>query len=132
MNNPQRTRTPRAAQAVKGARAARARISTRAQFVRIMAAQLDEIAPGTTRVRTVPVTRDGRRRTWITLDDVTGRAVEADRDEHAAALGLLQRAFPVADWSVPRSYDARTGVLSVDQPTTPAALGLDVAEGVEQ
>ncbi|MBZ6258163.1 hypothetical protein KVH22_21845 [Streptomyces olivaceus] len=98
----------------------------------MMAAQLDEIAPGTTRVRTVPVTRDGRRRTWITLDDVTGRAVEADRDEHAAALGLLQRAFPVADWSVPRSYDARTGVLSVDQPTTPAALGLDVAEGVEQ
>ncbi|MGC0427648.1 hypothetical protein RKD32_004003 [Streptomyces sp. SAI-195] len=128
MNTPQRTRLPRAAQAVKGARNARARISSRAEFVRIVAAQLDEIAPGTVRVRTIPVTRDGRRRTWITLDDVTGRAVEADRDEHAAAYGLLQRAFPVADWSVPRSYDARTGVLTVDEPTAPAALGLDTAK----
>ncbi|MFK0069719.1 hypothetical protein [Streptomyces sp. NPDC091046] len=128
MNNEQRTRIPRAAQAVKGARKARARISSRAEFVRIVAAQLDEIAPGTVRVRTIPVTRDDRRRTFIVLDSATG-PVGADREQHRAAYGLLQRAFPVADWSVPRSYDARTGVLAVDQPTAPAALGLDTAEG---
>ncbi|WP_239149907.1 hypothetical protein [Streptomyces sp. SID8111] len=128
MNNAQPTRLPRAAQAVKAARDARQRITTRAEFVRIIAAQLDLIAPGTVHVRTVPVTRDGRRRTWVTLDDVTGRPVEADADAHRAALGLLHRAFPVADWDRPRRYDATTGVLALDEPTAPAALGLDTAE----
>ncbi|NEC25167.1 hypothetical protein G3I20_00915 [Streptomyces sp. SID8111] len=94
----------------------------------MIAAQLDLIAPGTVHVRTVPVTRDGRRRTWVTLDDVTGRPVEADADAHRAALGLLHRAFPVADWDRPRRYDATTGVLALDEPTAPAALGLDTAE----
>ncbi|MFD7994512.1 hypothetical protein [Streptomyces mexicanus] len=123
MNTPQSTRAPRAAQAIAGARRARQRTA----FIRVVAAQLDQIAPGTVRVRTVPVTRDGRRRTYVVLDAVNGPAV-ADRDAHRAALGLLQRAFPLADWSRPRVYDARTGVLAVDAPTPPAAL----AEGADQ
>src|SRR5690606_24365184 len=153
VNNPQRTRLPRAAQAVKPARDARARIATRAEFARIIAAQPDLIAPRTTRVRTVPVTRDGRRRTRETLDDLTGRPgapapdarrrrrrtwlaphgvagrpADAAADAHRAALGLLPAALPVADWDRPRRYDATTGVLALDEPTAPAALGLDTAE----
>lgn len=124
MNTPQPTRTLRAAQAITGAHAAR----RRAEFVRIMASQLDQIAPGTARVRTVPVTRDGRVRTWVILDDAAGRPVEADRDAHRAAHGLLTRAFPEADWTRPRTYDARTGVLAVNEPTAPAALGLTAEE----
>ncbi|MYR46635.1 hypothetical protein GTW67_32440 [Streptomyces sp. SID5910] len=98
----------------------------------MMASQLDKIAPGTTRVRTVPVTRDDRRRTWVVLDDAAGRPVAAGLDAHRAAYGLVQRAFPLADWSVPRSYDARTGVLAVDEPTAPAELGLDTATEARQ
>lgn len=123
VNTPQPTRAPRAAQAILGARRAR----QRSQFVRVIARQLDEIAPGTVRVRTAPVTRDGRRRTWVVLDDAAGRPVEADREQHAAAYGLLSRAFPAADWSRPRAYDARTGVLAVDEPAAPAELGLGTA-----
>ncbi|CAL9530731.1 hypothetical protein [Streptomyces sp. enrichment culture] len=125
MNDTQRTRIPRAALAIKGARDARRRIATRAQFVRVVAAQLDTIAPGTVRVRTVPVTRDGRIRTWVVLDDADGRPIEADLAAHRAAYGLLQRAFPAADWSRARTYDARTGALALDEPTAPAALALD-------
>lgn len=127
MNIPQRTRAPRAAQAIAGARRAR----QRTQFVRIVARQLDEIAPGTVRVRTVPVTRDGRRRTFVVLDSATG-PVEADRDAHRAAFGLLSRAFPDADWTRPRLYDARTGQLAVDEPTMPAELGTATAEEPHQ
>jgi len=123
VNTPQRTRAPRAAQAIAGARRAR----QRTEFIRVVAAQLDQIAPGTVRVRTVPVTRDGRRRTWVVLDSANG-PVDADRDQHHAAYGLLQRAFPSADWTRPRVYDARTGVLAVDEPTAPAAL----VEGADQ
>ncbi|MDN5380695.1 hypothetical protein QEP66_00935 [Streptomyces sp. LB8] len=118
MNTTQRTRAPRAAQAIKGAHAAR----KRAQFVRIMAAQLDLIAPGTVRVHVIPVTCDDRRRTWVVLDSATG-PVQADRDAHRAAYGLLTRAFPEADWSRARTYDARTGVLAVNEPAMPAELG---------
>lgn len=121
MNTPQPTRTPRAVQAVLGARRAR----QRTRFVRVIARQLDEIAPGTARVRTVPVTRDGRRRTWVVLDDAAGRPVEADLDATRAAYGLLRRAFPAADWTRARAYDATTGALALDEPTAPAALALD-------
>ncbi|MFB7461682.1 hypothetical protein [Streptomyces sp. NPDC056188] len=120
MNTPKPTGTPRAALAVKGARAARERIRSRAQFVRIMAAQLDEIAPGTVRVRITPVTREGRSRTWVTLDAAAG-PIDADRDAHRAAHGLLQRAFPAADWSRPRVYDARTGRLALADTIAPEA-----------
>ncbi|MGW2130421.1 hypothetical protein [Streptomyces coelicoflavus] len=123
MNTPQRTRTLRAAQAIKGAHAAR----RHTRFVTTVARQLDEIAPGTVRVRTIPVTREDRRRTFVVLDSASG-PVGADREQHRAAFGLLQRAFPLADWTVPQSYDARTGNLTVDRPTAPAALGLDTAE----
>lgn len=129
MNTTKPTRAPRAAQAIKGARAARAR----ARFVHVMARQLDQIAPGTVRVRTTPVVHEGRRRTWVVLADADGHQVSpTDRDAHRYALGLLNRAFPEADWTRPRVYDATTGVLAVDEPVAPAALGLDVAEGVAQ
>ncbi|MFD5230986.1 hypothetical protein ACFWJ5_21100 [Streptomyces qaidamensis] len=129
MNTPKPTehRAPRAAHALQGAAAARRRV----QFIEVIARQLDEIAPGTVRVRVVPVTRDGRRRTWVVLDSETG-PVGADRERHRAAYGLLTRAFPAADWSVARTYDARTGELTVDEPTTPAALGLDTAPEAHQ
>ncbi|MFE1070963.1 hypothetical protein ACFW5W_07005 [Streptomyces sp. NPDC058783] len=123
MNTPKPTRTLRAAQAIKGAHAAR----RHTRFVTTVARQLDEIAPGTVRVRTIPVTREDRRRTFIVLDAATG-PVGADREQHRAAFGLLQRAFPLADWSVPQSYDARTSNLTVDRPTAPAALDLDTPE----
>ncbi|MFJ2017214.1 hypothetical protein [Streptomyces nodosus] len=115
MNTPKRTRALRGGEAILGARAAR----QRTRFVRIMAAQLDQIAPGTIRVHTAP--------TWIVLESATG-PIDADRDAHRAAYGLLQRAFPSADWTRPRTYDARTGLLAVDSPTVPAELGIDTAE----
>lgn len=120
----QRTYFPRAAQAILGARRAR----QRTPFITLMARQLDEIAPGTVRVQVTPVTHDGRPRTLVTLHGPHG-AVEADRDQHTAAHGLISRAFPVADWSRPRVYNARTGLLSVDEPTARGALALDSAEG---
>lgn len=124
MSTPEGTdnRAPRAAHAINGAGAAR----RRAQFVEVVARQLDQIAPGTIRVRVVPVTRDGRRRTWVVLDSANG-PVGADREAHRAAYGLLTRAFPAADWNAARTYDARTGELTADEPTAPAALGLDTA-----
>lgn len=121
MNTTQRTRrAPRAAQAIKGAHAAR----KRAQFVRIMAAQLDLIAPGTVRVVVAPLTIEDRTRTWVELTDADGRTITADREAHRAAHGLLRRAFPLADWRAPRVYDARTGTLAVHHLTAPAELGL--------
>ncbi|MGC0205258.1 hypothetical protein [Streptomyces levis] len=127
MNTPQPTRVPRAVLAINGARAAR----RHTRFVRVVAAQLNEIAPGTVRVRVIPVTRDGRRRTWVVLDSNNG-PVGADREQHAAAYGLLTRAFPGADWTRARTYDARTGLLAVDEPTAPAALALNSAEEAGQ
>ncbi|WP_405955818.1 hypothetical protein [Streptomyces phaeochromogenes] len=129
MNTPKGTdnRAPRAAHAIKGAAAAR----RREQFVEVVARQLDQIAPGTVRVRVVPVTRDGRRRTWVVLDSANG-PVGADREAHRAAYGLLTRAFPAADWNVARTYDARTGELTADEPTAPAALGLDTTPEARQ
>lgn len=118
-----RTTTPRAAQGIIGAHAAR----RDQQRTGVIARQLDQIAPGTVRVRTVPVTTDGRRGTWVILDSATG-PVGADREQHVAAHGLITRMFPRADWTRPQSYDARTGLLTVDEPTAPAALGLDTAE----
>ncbi|MHA4819359.1 hypothetical protein ACXZ65_33975 [Streptomyces aculeolatus] len=92
----------------------------------VIARQLDQIAPGTARVRTVPVTtdRDGaqRRATWVALDDADGRPIEADREAHRAARGLLRRMFPAADWTRPQLYDAITGALAVDEPTMPEEL----------
>ncbi|WP_449352523.1 hypothetical protein [Streptomyces shaanxiensis] len=125
MSTPEGTdnRAPRAAHAIKGAAAARRRV----EFVEIVARQLDQIAPGTIRVRVVPVTRGDHRRTWVVLDSANG-PVGADLDAHRAAYGLLSRAFPDADWSRARTYDARTGDLAFDEPTAPAALGLDTPE----
>ncbi|MEU3096888.1 hypothetical protein ABZ690_19380 [Streptomyces sp. NPDC006967] len=127
MNLTKPTRVPRAALAVKAVRDARTRIRTRAEFVRIIAAQLHIIAPGTARVSIAPLIVEGRRRQWVILDDAAGHPIEADADAHCAALGLLTRAFPVADWSVPRTYDATTGDLAADVPPAPAALGIDTA-----
>jgi hypothetical protein len=114
---------PRAVQAVKGADAAR----RHAQRTGVIARQLDQIAPGTVRVRIIPVTVDGRPRTWVVLDSATG-PVEADRDAHHAAYGLLRRMFPGEEWTRAVTYDARTGYVTYDEPTAPAELGLDTAE----
>ncbi|MFI0736442.1 hypothetical protein ACH4S9_46845 [Streptomyces sp. NPDC021225] len=92
----------------------------------VIARQLDQIAPGTARVRTVPVTtnRDGEQRvaTWVALDDALGGPIEADREAHRAARGLLRRMFPAADWTHPQVYDAITGDLALDEPTMPEEL----------
>lgn len=92
----------------------------------LIARQLDQIAPGTARVRTIPVStdRDGEERlaTWVALDDALGGPIEADRDAHRAARGLLRRMFPAADWTRPHVYDAITGDLAVDEPTMPEEL----------
>ncbi|WP_225320903.1 hypothetical protein [Streptomyces luteolifulvus] len=92
----------------------------------VIARQLDQIAPGTARVRTVPVTtdRDGEQRlaTWVALDDALGGPVKADHDAHRAARGLLLRMFPAADWTRPHAYDAITGDLALDEPTMPEEL----------
>ncbi|MFM9613883.1 hypothetical protein [Streptomyces niveiscabiei] len=124
MNTSQPIYVPRAGQAIHGARRAR----QRTEFVRVVASQLDQIAPGTARVLVTPVTSEGRTRKVVALEGVNG-AVEADRAQHAAAYGLLTRAFPLADWSRPRVYDVRTGVLSVNEPFVPAELGLDSSGG---
>lgn len=93
----------------------------------VIARQLDQIAPGTIRVRIVPVrTADhngaDRLTTWVVLTDALGGPVGADRDAHRAAAGLLTRMFPGADWARPQVYDAITGALSVDEPTMPEEL----------
>ncbi|WP_432155553.1 hypothetical protein [Streptomyces sp. bgisy153] len=129
MNAPERThRRPRAVLAIRGAQRARART----RFVRVVARQLDQIAPGTVRVAVAPLVVNSRPRTWVELVDADGRSVGTSRDQAAAAHGLLARAFPEADWTVPRVYDARTGDLAVDLLAAPVALGLDAAAGADQ
>ncbi|MFE2043206.1 hypothetical protein ACFXAZ_20215 [Streptomyces sp. NPDC059477] len=115
MNTPERTAAAPSADADKHA--------TRTA---VIARQLDQIAPGTVRVRTAPVRteRDGEQRltTWVVLGDALGGPVKADRDAHRAARGLLLRMFPAADWSRPQVYDAITGALAVDTPVMPEEL----------
>jgi hypothetical protein len=119
-------RTPRATQAVRGADAARRHM----QRTGVIARQLEQIAPGTVRVRIVPVWTNregtGRARTWVVLDTANG-PMGAERDAHSAAYGLLRRMFPGADYSRALTYDARTGALTADEPTAPAELGLTTA-----
>ncbi|MBT3157381.1 hypothetical protein KQH42_07165 [Streptomyces sp. CHA1] len=113
---------PRAAAALEGARAARRRLT----FIGVMARQLDQIAPGTARVRIVPVhtDRNGEQHValWVSLDDALGLPLRADRNAHRAALSLLRRAFPAADWTRPRAYDTATGDLVLDAPGMPEEL----------
>lgn len=115
MNTPESTAAP----ASEAAEKHRARTG-------VIARQLDQIAPGTTRVRIVPVStdRDGEQRlaTWVVLDDALGGPVTADREAHRAAAGLLRRMFPAADWSRPHAYDAITGALALDEPHMPEEL----------
>ncbi|MEV0559422.1 hypothetical protein AB0I27_39000 [Streptomyces sp. NPDC050597] len=116
MNTPQRT-----AEAPSATDAEKHRIRTD-----VIARQLDQIAPGTARVRTAPVRtdRDGEQRlaTWVALDDALGQPIKANRDAHRAARGLLRRMFPAADWTRPHVYDAITGDLALDAPTMPEEL----------
>ncbi|CAM5489744.1 hypothetical protein SROCM77S_03974 [Streptomyces rochei] len=122
MNTTQPTAAPRAAEAVAGALAARKRLA----LTGVIARQLDQIAPGTARVRIVPVTtdRDGEQRvaTWVSLDDALGLPLKADRAAHRAARGLLRRAFPAADWTRAHAYDVAAGDLALDAPTLPEEL----------
>ncbi|APD18782.1 hypothetical protein SEA_RALEIGH_34 [Streptomyces phage Raleigh] len=122
MNTPQITARRRAAEVIAGARAARKRLA----LTGVLARQLDEIAPGTVRVRIVPVhtDRDGEQRVamWVALDDALGLPLKADRLAHRAALGLLRRAFPAADWTRPHAYDVATGELALDAPAMPEEL----------
>ncbi|MFI5474977.1 hypothetical protein ACIA6D_32810 [Streptomyces cacaoi] len=115
MNTPERTAATPSADAEKH--------TVRAA---IIARQLDQIAPGTVRVRTVPVQtdRDGEQRltTWVALDDALGGPIKADRAAHRAARGLLLRMFPAADWTRPQVYDAITGALTDDKPVMPEEL----------
>ncbi|ALM38202.1 MULTISPECIES: hypothetical protein [Streptomyces] len=120
-------RRPRAVLAIKGAQAARAR----ARFVAVVARQLHQIAPGTVRVHTVPTTHHGRATRAVVLYSAAG-VLPTTAEQRAAAYGLLTRAFPEADWDRARTYDATSGVLVVDEPVAPAALGLDAVEGVDQ
>ncbi|MER8042559.1 hypothetical protein [Streptomyces sp. NPDC094032] len=122
----QGTPAPRAAAAIPGARAAR----RRAEFVDVVARQLHQIAPGTVRVRTVPVLVEDRRRMWVELIDATGGVVSTSADQCRQAYGLLRRGFPAADWTRPRLYLAPTGELVDDTPRVPAELGIDTAPEV--
>lgn len=105
-----------------GTRAARRHLARTA----VIGRQLDQIAPGTAEVRTVPVTLDGEPRTWVTLLNDLAQPI-GDDDARRAAIGLLDRAFPGADWSAPQTYDVRTGHLTPDVPAVPAELGIDTA-----
>ncbi|MGW5673967.1 hypothetical protein ACWEV4_02550 [Streptomyces sp. NPDC003860] len=120
--NPTHAHAPRTALALIGADTARRHLARTA----LIARQLDAIAPGTVRVRTVPVhtDRDGtpRRATWVTLDNALGQPIEADRAAHRAARGLLRRLLPDADWTRPQVYDATTGDLTIDVPSLPEEL----------
>lgn len=122
MNTPQVTRRPRAAEAIQGASRARHNLARRD----LLARQLDAIAHGTARVRTIPVSTDRdseqRRVTIVLLDDALGFPVDADRAAHRAARDLLRRMFPAADWTRPQVYDAITGALAIDEPTMPEEL----------
>lgn len=126
MTSTQATRVPRVAQALAGVAAGRRHIVRAA----VIARQLDEIAPGTVRVRIVPVWTDrdgtGRVRTWVALDDALGAAA-GTREQHRAAHGLITRMHPGADWTRPHTYDVRTGDLTVDEPCAPAELTAEAA-----
>jgi hypothetical protein len=126
--NTQRTQGPRAVLAIKGAQAAR----RRTQFVAVVARQLDAIAPGTVRVHTAPTTHFGRETRVVVLFSASGDVLPTTREQRSAAYGLLGRAFPDADWSRARTYNAGTGVLAVDEPVAPAELGLDTAPEARQ
>ncbi|MFD5591971.1 hypothetical protein [Streptomyces griseorubiginosus] len=123
----ERSRRPRAAQFIKGVQRARARTT----FVRVVARQLDHIAPGTIRVHTTPTTHHGRETRAVVLYAAAG-ALPTTAEQRRAAYGLLSRAFPEADWNRARTYDAATGVLAADEPTAPAELGLDTAPEARQ
>ncbi|MGC5398046.1 hypothetical protein ACPXCP_20220 [Streptomyces sp. DT20] len=124
MNTPQTTRRLRAALAIRGARAARKTLA----FRDVLARQLDDIAPGTVAVRTVPIWTDAATgipelRTWVALDDARGRAVVATREAHRDVRQLLASAFPRADWTAAQDFDARTARLTSPPPLTmPAEL----------
>ncbi|MFJ1731505.1 hypothetical protein [Streptomyces sp. NPDC088254] len=126
--NSQRIQTPRVVLAIKGAQAAR----RRTRFVATVARQLDAIAAGTVRVHTAPTTHFGRETRLVVLFSRSGSVLPTTREQRSAAYGLLDRAFPGADWSRARTYDAATGVLAVDEPIAPAELGLDTAPEARQ
>ncbi|MGC5343683.1 hypothetical protein [Streptomyces sp. DT171] len=108
-----------------GARAARLRLARTG----VISRQLDQIAPGTSTVRTVPLTLDGERRTWVALDDALGLPLTADQAAHHAAYRLLRHLIPDAPWgSVALDYDVATGTVRDVSPSAPAELGLDSAE----
>ncbi|MGE9695947.1 hypothetical protein [Streptomyces sp. CH6] len=118
----QRTRRLRAAEAILGARKARAHLRRDR-----LARALDQVAPGVALVRTVPITthRQGatRARLWVLLDDSLGLPLTAPRDAHRAAAALLREHYPAADWTArPYRYDATTGRLTPDAPTMPEEL----------
>lgn len=124
MNTPQTTGPITTVPSVfsAGTRAARRHLARTA----VIGRQLDQIAPGTAEVRTVPVTLDGEPRTWVALLNDLAQPI-GDGDARTAAIGLLDRAFPGADWSGPQTYDVGTGHLTPDAPTAPVELGLDTA-----
>jgi hypothetical protein len=113
------------AQLSTGARAARAHLTR----TTVIARQLDEIAAGTVSVRTVPITLDGERRTWVVLDNALGQPIHADRAAHHAAYRLLRHLLPDAPWgTVPLDYNATTGEARDASPTAPAELGIEMVE----
>ncbi|MEU6441381.1 hypothetical protein [Streptomyces sp. NPDC047046] len=122
MNTPQRTRRLRSAQAIHGARKARAHMR-RDRIAR----NLDQIAPGVATVRTVPITTHHagapRTRLWVLLDDALGLPIRGERTAHRDAVAVLRAAFPAAQWTTyPYRYDAVAGCLALDAPTMPEEL----------
>lgn len=113
----------RGALAIYGARSARRDMLHTA----VIGRQLDQIAPGTVEVRTVPVTIDGQPRTWAVLLNDLIQPI-GGHDARAAAARLLRHMFPRADWSTPQRYNVRTGHLTPNTPAIPAALGINTAE----
>ncbi|MFJ5063730.1 hypothetical protein ACIP96_30480 [Streptomyces nigra] len=124
---------PRAAQAVKSANAARRDLTRHQQRTGVIARQLEQIAPGTVRVRTAPC---GRRPTASAASARTSSSTappapsKPTASSTAHAYNFLRRMFPGADWTRPLAYDARTGELTVDAPCAPAELG--AVEGADQ
>ncbi|MGW1405058.1 hypothetical protein [Streptomyces sp. NPDC002403] len=124
MNTPQTTRRLRAGIAIYGARSARLHLARTALIGR----QLNQIAPGTAEVRTVPVTIDDQPRTWAVLLNDLIQPVTTGHDARTAAVRLLRHMFPRADWTTPQRYDVHTGHLAPDTPAAPVALAIDTAE----